>query len=149
VPVNPIIRSGTRYFRHAYSSTRDITVVVRFCWQNDSLQRIFIKQCFLFTVGSVCRVKLLTTGWQKFRWWRRGWDGDAEVAETTVKRLPCCGLRRTGKAMGQFYRCQWRICREMNVFPGSNITCFTFYIYLCPIYCLPEARRWIIECLFR
>jgi hypothetical protein len=28
-----------------------------------------------------------------------------EVAETTVKRLLCCGFRRTGKAMGQMY-CQ-------------------------------------------
>jgi hypothetical protein len=25
----------------------------------------------------------------------------AEMAETTVKRLVCCGFRRTGKAMGQ------------------------------------------------
>jgi hypothetical protein len=25
----------------------------------------------------------------------------AEVAETTVKRLLCCGFRRTGKAMGR------------------------------------------------
>jgi hypothetical protein len=40
---------------------------------------------------------------------------DAEVAKTTVKRLLCCGFRRTGKAMGQVYQC-WRICREMNVF---------------------------------
>jgi hypothetical protein len=37
----------------------------------------------------------------------------AEVAETTVKRLQCCGFRRTGKAMGQVYQCCWRICREM------------------------------------
>jgi hypothetical protein len=33
----------------------------------------------------------------------------AEVTETTVKRLPCCGLRRIGKAMGQVYQCWWRI----------------------------------------
>jgi hypothetical protein len=25
------------------------------------------------------------------------------VAETAAKRLPCCGFRRTGKAMGQVY----------------------------------------------
>jgi hypothetical protein len=29
----------------------------------------------------------------------------AEVAETTVKRLLCCGFRRTGKAIGQAYQC--------------------------------------------
>jgi hypothetical protein len=31
-----------------------------FSGQKDSLQRIFIKKRFLFTVGSVCRVKRLT-----------------------------------------------------------------------------------------
>jgi hypothetical protein len=36
--------------------------VVRFCGQNDSTQRIFTKKFFLFTVGSVCRVKRFTTG---------------------------------------------------------------------------------------
>jgi hypothetical protein len=34
--------------------------------------------------------------WQTSRWWRRG---ETEVAETTVKRLRCCGFRPTGKAM--------------------------------------------------
>jgi hypothetical protein len=85
-------------------------------------------------VGNVCGVKQFTTGWQTFLW-RRCWNGGAEVAETTVKRLLCCGFRRTGKAMGQVYQCWWRICRDINVFfPGSNITCFTFYIPLWPIY---------------
>jgi hypothetical protein len=54
------------------------------CGQKDSIQRIFIEKCFLFTVGSLCRVKRFTTGWKTFRWWR-GWTGGAEVAETTVK----------------------------------------------------------------
>jgi hypothetical protein len=37
--------------------------VVRFlCGQKDSMQRIFIKKSFLFTVASVCRLKLFTTG---------------------------------------------------------------------------------------
>jgi hypothetical protein len=40
----------------------------------------------------------------------------AEVVGTTLKRLLCCGFRRTGKAMGQEYQCWWRICREINVF---------------------------------
>jgi hypothetical protein len=100
--------------------------------------------CFLFTVGSVYLIKRFTTGWwQTFRWWRRGWNGGVEVAKTTVERLLCCGFRRTGKAMGQVYECWWRICREINFFPGLNITCFTFmsirdlftdspsYIYMC------------------
>jgi hypothetical protein len=32
--------------------------------------------------------------------------------------------------------CWWRICREINVFPCYNITCFTFYVHLWPIYWL-------------
>jgi hypothetical protein len=39
------------------------------------------------------------------------------VAETTPKRLLCCGFRRTGKAMGQVYQCWWRIRREINDIP--------------------------------
>jgi hypothetical protein len=36
--------------------------VVRSYGKNDSMQRIFIKKCSLFKVGSVCRVKWFTTG---------------------------------------------------------------------------------------
>jgi hypothetical protein len=32
------------------------------CGQKGSLQRIFIKKCFLFSVGSVCLVKRFTSG---------------------------------------------------------------------------------------
>jgi hypothetical protein len=32
--------------------------------------------------------------------------------------------------MGQVCQCWWRICREINVFQGSNVTCFTFHIHL-------------------
>jgi hypothetical protein len=69
--------------------------------QKYSIQR----KCFLFTVGSGCRIKWFITGCQKFRLWLRSWNGGAELAETTVQRLPSCGFRRTGKAMGQVY--QW------------------------------------------
>jgi hypothetical protein len=97
-----------------------------FCWQKDSMQSIFIKKYFLFNMGSVCRVKRSTTGLQTFRWWRRGWNGGAEVAETTVKRHLCCGFRRTGKAMGQMYQCWWRICREISGF--SRFEYHMFYV---------------------
>jgi hypothetical protein len=33
-----------------------------FLWTKDSMKRIFLKKCFLFTVGSVCRVKRFTAG---------------------------------------------------------------------------------------
>jgi hypothetical protein len=91
---------------------------IRFYGQNDSMQRIFIKWYFLFMVRSVCRVKRFAVGsrnslkdLRKSQMIRPG----AELAETTVKRLLCCGFRRTGKAMGQVNRCCLRICREINV----------------------------------
>jgi hypothetical protein len=46
----------------------------------------------------------------------------AEVSETTVERLLCCGFQRTGKAMGQAYQCLWRIRREINVFPQVRMS---------------------------
>jgi hypothetical protein len=57
---------------------------------------------------------------------------EAEVRKwlRQAKRLPCCGFRRTGKATGQVYQRWWRICREINVFPGSNLACFTFCSHL-------------------
>jgi hypothetical protein len=58
---------------------------------------------------------------------------ETEVAETTVERLLCCRFRLTGKAMGEMYQCWWRICREICS-PGSNVTYFTFYNHLWPIY---------------
>jgi hypothetical protein len=45
-------------------TTEEQSFVMRFCGPKDSMQRIFIKKYFLFTVGSVCRVKWFTAGWQ-------------------------------------------------------------------------------------
>jgi hypothetical protein len=36
---------------------RSVLVCILFCGQKDLMERIFIKKCFLFMVGSVCRVK--------------------------------------------------------------------------------------------
>jgi hypothetical protein len=79
---------------------------------------------------SVCYVKRFSQGRSKVA---DDAQPGAEVAETTVKRLLCRGFRRTGKAMGQVYQCS-RICREINAFPGSNITYFMFYTHSRPIY---------------
>jgi hypothetical protein len=61
------------------------SVVLFLCGQKGLMEGIFINKCFLFMVESVCSVKPSTTAWQTFRWWRRGWNGGAEVAETTVQ----------------------------------------------------------------
>jgi hypothetical protein len=67
----------------------------------------------------------------------------AKVNETTLKRLLCCGFRRTGKAIGQVYQCWWRICRGINAFffQVRILTCFKFYIYLWPIYWLSLRKQ--------
>jgi hypothetical protein len=48
------------------------------------------------------------------------------MGETAVKILLCCGVLRTGKAMGQVYQCWWRACREANGF--SRIEYHMFYV---------------------
>jgi hypothetical protein len=68
------------------------------------------------------------------------------VAETTVKRLLCCGFRRPGNAMGQVYQCRWMICREINVFPRFEYhmfyVLFTFVTYLLTV---PHTSKVIIQ----
>jgi hypothetical protein len=104
-----------------------------FVGKKDSMQRIFIKKCYLLTEESTSSVNRFIIGWQKFRWWRRGWIGGAEVAETTAKRLLRCGFRRTSKAMGQVYQCYWRICREINAFSRFEYHVILF-ICICDLF---------------
>jgi hypothetical protein len=54
---------------------------------------------------------------------------DAELAETTVKRL-----RRIGKAMGQVYQCWWRIRREINYFFQVRISHVLRFISICSLF---------------
>jgi hypothetical protein len=63
----------------------------------------------------------------------------AEVAETTVKRLLCCGFRRTGKVRGQVYQCWCRICRRTNVF--SRFEYHMFYVLYPFVTCVLSLRR--------
>jgi hypothetical protein len=46
-------------------------------------------------------------------------------------------------AMGQVCECWWRICREIIFSPDSNITCFTFYVHLWPIYWLSLVLTYV------
>jgi hypothetical protein len=55
------------------------------CGQNDSMQRIFINKCFLFTVGNVCRLKRFTTGSRNFQLGDKRFADDEEV-ETEVRK---------------------------------------------------------------
>jgi hypothetical protein len=118
-----------------------------FCGKKNSSQRIFIKKCFLFTAGSVCPVKRITTGSRNYLKDVSKVADDArpgaEVAETTVKRLLCCRFRRTGKAMGHVYQCWWTICREINVFMKYHM----FYVlYQSVTYLLTLPRSFSTLC---
>jgi hypothetical protein len=69
----------------------------------------------------------------------------AEVTETTVKRLLCCGFRRNGKAMGQVYQCWWKMCREIKSFPRFEY--HTFYVLYPFVTCSLTLRRIYDSCL--
>jgi hypothetical protein len=61
------------------------------------------------------------------------------VVETTVKRLLCCGFRRTGKAMGQVYQFWWRTCREIIVFSFDYYMFFVLYPFVTYLLTLPRT----------
>jgi hypothetical protein len=39
-----------------YATEEELSIVSFFCGQKDSMQRTFVKKCFMFMVGSVYRV---------------------------------------------------------------------------------------------
>jgi hypothetical protein len=83
-------------------TTEEQRSVVRFCGQKDSMQRICIKKCFLFTVGSVCHITRFHPGGKRFggdeqvqmelREWLREQSKDLYTAgfDTLVKQLDKC-----------------------------------------------------------
>jgi hypothetical protein len=68
------------------------SIVRFFCGQKDSMQRIFITKCFLFTVGSVCRVKRFAAeeAETEERKWLRQESKDAASFDALVKRCDKC-----------------------------------------------------------
>jgi hypothetical protein len=57
------------------------------CGQKDSVQRILIKKCFIFMVGSVCHVKRCTTWSRNCHFSDKRFAEDKEV-ETEVRKWP-------------------------------------------------------------
>jgi hypothetical protein len=112
-----------------------------FSGQKVSKQKIFIKKRFSFTVGSVCRVKRFTRGsrnmenilfmTQRFKLRRgSGWDNSRKTSILRVSTL----WYSDGTSVSMLVE---DMSRNKCYFPGSNITCFTFYIRLWPICWLP------------
>jgi hypothetical protein len=105
-----------------------------FSWTKVSMQSIFINKYFLFTVISVCRVKRFTTRWKTYLWSRRGWNGGAEVVDTTVKILLCCGFRSIGKIMEDKSRNRFFFIFEYHIF-------YVLYPFVTHLLTLPCIAR--------
>jgi hypothetical protein len=117
------------------------------CEQNDSMQMIFTTKYFLFTAGSVCRVKRFTTGKRKAannllmtkslkRKCRSDW--------VNSQNLLWCGFRRTGKAIRKVYQC-WLIIRMSRnkpfFFRFEYLTLYVLYPFVTYLINLPRIVR--------
>jgi hypothetical protein len=109
-------------------------------------KRVFLKKCFLFTVGSVCRVKQFTTGSRNYHLGCKRFADDEEV-ETEVRKW----LRQQSK---DFYAAgfdalvkRWDKCisvgggcREINVFPRFEYHMFyVLYPFVTHLLTLPRS----------
>jgi hypothetical protein len=124
-------------------TTEERRSVMRFLWAKGLITKDNHKEMFLAYGGKCLSLKAVHNCVEKFSQGRlKVVDDarpDAEVCQTTVKILVCCGFRRIGKAMGQVYECCWRICREINVFPRFEYHMF-HVLYLFVTYLLSLAR---------
>jgi hypothetical protein len=130
-------QNGNRTWRVYYRRTA--LSCVFFVWRElkDSIQRTFVRKCFLFTVGSVCPLKRFATGsWSSLKDLRKSQMMADQVRKwlRTVKRLLCWGFRRTGKAMGQVYQCWWRTCRDIHVSFQVRISHVLCFISICDLF---------------
>jgi hypothetical protein len=123
-----------------------------FYGQNDPMQRILINKYFLSMVGSICRVKRITTGSRNLehfslmrkrlkRRYGNGWGNS--------QRFLCSGFSHTGKAMEQVYQCLLRIRREMFSSPRFEYhiiyVLYQFVIYLQTLPCISKYYG-ILDC---
>jgi hypothetical protein len=118
--------------------------VVRFLWAKGLNAKDIHKEIFA-VYGGKCLSRKAVHDWvDKFYQGLSKVANDdrpgVEVAQTTVKRLLCCGFRRAGKAMGQVYQCRYRICRDINVLVSSfeNHMFYVLYPFVTDLLTLPH-----------
>jgi hypothetical protein len=101
-------------------TTEEQSSAVCFSWAKGLNAKDIHKEMFPLDGGKCLSRKAVHNRIEKFPEGRLKVADDArpgaEVAETTVKRLLCCGFRRTGKAMGQVCQCWRTIYQEKKVF---------------------------------
>jgi hypothetical protein len=90
-------------------TTEEKRSVVGFLWAKGLNVMDIHKEMFPVYGGNCLSRKPVQNWVEKFSQGRPKIADDArpgaEVADTTVERLLCCGFQRTGKAMGQVYQC--------------------------------------------
>jgi hypothetical protein len=91
-------------------TTEEQHSVVHFLWAKGLSARDIHKKMFCVYGGKRLSHKAIHIWVDKFSQGRLKVADDVKVAETTVKRLLCCGFRHTVKEMGQVYQCWWRMC---------------------------------------
>jgi hypothetical protein len=84
-------------------TTEDQHWIVRFYGQKLLYAKDIHREMFYDYSGKCLSRNTVPRLWQTFQWWRRSWNGGAEVAETTLERLIRCGFWRTRKAIGLVY----------------------------------------------
>jgi hypothetical protein len=119
-------------------STDEQRSVVHFLWAK-WLNTMDIHKQMLPVYGGNCLSRKAVHNWaEEFSLERSEVPDDAragaEVTETSVKWLLCCGFRRIGKAMGQVYQCWWRICRQINVSFQVRISHVLRFISICDLF---------------
>jgi hypothetical protein len=124
------------------STTEEQRYVVRFLWAKELSAKDIHKEMVPVYEGKFLSRKAVHNWVEKLFQGRSKVADDArpgaEVVETTVKRLLCCGFRRSGKALGQVYQSWWRICREINVFSRLKYHMFcVLYQFVASLLTLP------------
>jgi hypothetical protein len=113
-----------------YTTGEQCSAVCFLGGKKDSMQRIFIKKCFLFAVGGVYSVKMFITGsrtsLKDIRKLRMMLDQVQKWLRQLSKDFYAVGSDTLVKRWDKLCQCWLRICQEINVI--SRFEYYKFYI---------------------
>jgi hypothetical protein len=116
------------------------------------MQRIFIKKCFLFTVGSFCRVKRFTTEAENSLKVIRKSQMMPDQVQKWLRQQPkdfcATGINALGKQW-DVCQCWWRICREIKVlFVFEYLMFYFLYPFVTYFLTLPRRYMFALSCQY-
>jgi hypothetical protein len=121
--------------------TTEISILLCVFFVGKRIQRIFLKKCFLFTVGSVCHVKRFTTGprnsLEDVGKSQMMSDRMQKWLRQQLKGFYAVGFDALVNAMGQVYQCWRRICREIKGFFSRFEYHVLLFISICDLFTDP------------